>query len=482
MNLDSPLGDASPRPHSGETSPDPHGQSAGGSTLKSDPSPGQHPSGDISKASADAASTSVSPKASADVASTSGSSSASRRGDRDPNSKAKREQRERKAEDNKKWQEEVRLALWPTPELDRRIRDKCLVSKIDYGRLNSSYRFRDQWFTFKKLRAPSSKDVEGLRTLAIRILSQPMGKANRGGATTKASNKGEIDTENTVQSQTNITEKRKRDPSTSSTGSDQKPTFKIPKKTASAPEALASAADDAANTDSMDTEAEADVDLVETEGDYGPLDAFTPDIADALPGDDYASAAKGKKKPRLEYPFLLYVHKGKDLRERIPKQVWTLFKEKFNERLIEDTLEDKPTPDIDWTGFKDGTGVVAALDQTSRDLAEAIIEQIEVAEMTFKGWPKGVQDKQMTVTIKVPPEFKNIASGKLCEALAKKNGLHESGVWDLYSVKTINKDCGERILRIRVDDVQLDALKARSGRLMVGSRKLEVFLANNRIS
>lgn len=479
MNLDSPPGDASPRPHSGETSPDPlPGQRAGGATLNPDPSPGQHTTtDDTATAPAKAASTSAVPSASSPG-----------RGDRDQNSTAKRERRDRRAEENKKKNEEVRLALWPTPELQKMICDKSLVSSVDYGRLNSSIRFRDAWLTFKKKKVPTSKDVEGLRFLAIKILSQQTGKAHRGRATTEPSKTGENDTGNTVQSQNNATEKRRRDSSSSSTGSGLKHTFKIPKKDSSAPASTGPsvvASTSAAGVDKsndMDTGDVPDVDLVETEGDYGPLDAFTPDIADALPGEDYASAAKGKKKPRMEYPFLLYVHKGKDLRERIPKQVWTLFKEKFNERLIEDTLEDKATPDIDWTGFKDGTGVVAALDQTSRDLAEKIIDQIEVAELTFRGWPKGIQDKQMTVTIKVPPEFKNIASGKLCEALAKKNGLHETGVWELYGVKTINKDCGERILRVRIDDVQLDALKARSGRLMVGSRKLEVFLANNRIS
>ena len=132
----------------------------------------------------------------------------------------------------------------------------------------------------------------------------------------------------------------------------------------------------------------------------------------------------------MEYPYLLYVHKGHDLREKIPKQAWSLFKEKFNEKLIEDTLEGKETPDIDWTGFKDGTGVVATVDELSCDRAAEIIEEIEVAELTFKGWPKGIKDRLTTVTIKVPPEFKKISSEKMIEALAMKNRLWKEGKWD----------------------------------------------------
>ena len=58
-------------------------------------------------------------------------------------------------------------------------------------------------------------------------------------------------------------------------------------------------------------------DIVEGEEKYDPLVSFTPDMDEAL-SSAYSSVAEGKKKARMSYTYLLYMHKGKDLREKIP--------------------------------------------------------------------------------------------------------------------------------------------------------------------
>ena len=236
---------------------------------------------------------------------------------------------------------------------------------------------------------------------------------------------------------------------------------------------------DATPTDKDKDAAANEEGIVEGEGQYDPLESFTHDLDEAI-ASPYADATKGSKKKRMSYPWLLYVHKGKDLREKIPRAVWNLFKQKFNELLVEETIMDNPTPDIDWTGYKDGTGVVATTSEESRTQAIAIIDKIKVAEFTFRGWPKGVKESKLVVTIKVPPEFKTISSGKLVQAMAKKNSLREED-WKIYSTNNLNGDSGERIIKLVIEGETYDRIRFLEGRLKVGSRTLEVFYLNNRL-
>ena len=221
-----------------------------------------------------------------------------------------------------------------------------------------------------------------------------------------------------------------------------------------------------------------DTGVIESEAQYGPLEGFTHDLSTGLPNTNYAEATSGKRQ-KTDYPYLLYVHKGRDLRERIPKKVWAILKEKLNEILVEDVLADKPSPDIDWTGFKAGTGVIATTNPESRDIMTKIIDTVEVAEMKFKAYPKGAKDEQMTVTIKVPPEYRSIDEQKFCQALAKRNKL--VGRFEYYSCRAINKESGERLLRLIVDQRAVDQIRTMEGRITMGLRYLEVYLANQRL-
>ena len=408
------------------------------------------------------------------------SSSGAPAGDRDANSKAKRERRERNAAEEKRKNEEVRLALWPTPESVKTILSQSGEGSIDYGRLFGSYRFRDVWLTFQKKTRPTSTDVTNLRKLAVEILGKRKGRPHRHKGE-KSKDQTPVKGTVTVSSDkdTEKYDKRRRDSSSSSsTGSGLKQPFKIPRTGSSTPSAAASAPATASTSSWAEEMEDTDTGVIESEAQYGPLEGFTHDLSTGLPNTNYAEATSGKRQ-KTDYPYLLYVHKGRDLRERIPKKVWAILKEKLNEILVEDVLADKPSPDIDWTGYKAGTGVIATTNPESRDIMTKIIDNIEVAELKFKAYPKGAKDEQMTVTIKVPPEYKSIDEQKLCHALGKRNKL--VGRFEYYSCRAINKESGERLLRVIVDQKTVDQIRKMEGRITMGLRYLEVYLANQRL-
>ena len=409
------------------------------------------------------------------------------------NSKAKQLQKERAAEEHKKRNDSIKRALWATVELEKTIKHDALVESIDYRRLWGSIHFRDAWLVFSKKAHPQSRDVENLRKMAVKVLAQKQGKTHKGSAPKRHGGKGEKSA--CKKDEIIVTgERRKREESSSSSKSRSsssgglKPDYKIPKvdptnpppppTPATATTGGAEAMDETPTDKDKDTAANEEG-IVEGEGAYDPLESFAHDLDEAI-ASPYADATKGSKKKRMSYPWLLYVHKGKDLREKIPRTVWNLFKQKLNELLVEETIMDKPTPDIDWTGYKDGTGVVATVSEESRSLAMAIIDKIEVAEFTFRGWPKGAKETKLLVTIKVPPEFKTVSSGKLVQAMAKKNHLKEED-WRIYTTTNLNGDSGERIIKLVVEGDTFDRIRFLEGRLMVGSRTLEVFYMNNRL-
>ena len=407
------------------------------------------------------------------------------KGDR-KDTEAKQLQKEKAKAEHKKMNDEVRLMFWPTREIEKAILDQAGVPSVDYKRLTDSITWRDGVSKFKKNPAPTSRMVTDMRQLAIKILGKSKRKANR----KPGSDEHPKDRLTTGEGLKNCNfkidyDKRRRESSSSSSsstggGTRSAPAFKIP-KFAPATKASTTSTTVAANkgtgmeVDNVDNVA-ADNEVVEGENEYGPLDSFTPDMEGVLP--DYASTTSNKKR-RMDYPHLLYVHRGQELREKIPKQAWAIFKERLNEMLVEATLEGEETPDIDWTGWKAGTGVVATVDEKSKDLAIAIIEKIEVAEMKFKGYPKGARDVIKTVTVKVPTEFKKVEESKLCRALMMKNKL--STLWELYSCKRLEQS-QERILRVKVDDETIEAIKRMGGKLQIGARPLEVHLAGVKLS
>ena len=75
--------------------------------------------------------------------------------------------------------------------------------------------------------------------------------------------------------------------------------------------------------------------------------------------------------------------------------------------------------------------------------------------------------------------LKNVEEQKLCFAIVKRNKL--TGIFDLYGSKMLNKENGERLLRVVVDEKVIHQIKDRGGKLKIGSYIVEVYLANKRL-
>ena len=390
-------------------------------------------------------------------------------------------ERERRREEHKARNERVRLALWPTSEAVKSVLDKACEETLDYQRLFTSVRFREAWKTFEASKKPSGSDRTKLRTLAAQTLSRVKGSAHQNPSKRKPGSEGRTDNRNNSDSVQYG--KRNRDVITPSpTLAAGRSLPKIPRKGESTLAAAASSTLPvaAAVTPSALGEVQiVDENVVEDESQYGPLSSFS-DIEASLPGEDYASAAKGEKVVRNDCPHVVFVHRGRDLREKIDRPTWVLFRQKLSEKLVNDLLEGKDSPDIDWTGFKDGTGVIAPADEASQKVVLELIDGIEVAEYKFKGWPRGHADTKKIVTVKISPDFQKVPSGKLVQALAMKNKL-ELGSFYLFSARVLNQQNGERILKIVTDEDSFKAIKERKGYLRLGLQKIEVYYLHTRI-
>ena len=361
--------------------------------------------------------------------------------------------------------DKVRLALWPTNEAVKQM-EQAIGNTINYERLGNSDRFMDAWADFNKKKVPSGNDRETIKNLAKKVLSASKDRrANeRGRSTEEAAYK-----------------KRPRDQSASSTTSSGKsgkvkPLPKIPKvkqsPTGVAKPESTPLPEGSVSSQSTDHRGEADVDMegvVEDEASEPAIETFTTGLGEAL---DYANAARPKQ-GKKESQFVLFIHKGSEVRERVTREQWKIFLEKFNAALFDIALSGGANvPKIDWSGFSNGTGVVVPMDAESQAKVIDIVNTIEVAETKFRAWPKGVQDTHTIVTIKLPASLSCVPAMKAAEGIANMNGLPENG-WQLYNTKSLPKS-KERVLQLVVTKACFDSIRDRDGRLLAGANQVEV--------
>ena len=186
----------------------------------------------------------------------------------------------------------------------------------------------------------------------------------------------------------------------------------------------------------------------------------------------FAEVASGEKKKKwVEYKHLLYVHTGDEERMGMTKATWTLFLEKLTDRTMTLIFEEKAVPNIDWSNFVRGMGILAVADEDSQKLVKELISQIRVAEFLFRGWAKGETGKYIPATAFVPASLKNHTSAKIMQAVVMLNKLPADG-YVVRKAKTF-KDQGEwRLLRVGVTQDFLEALK-KLERVRVGVGCLE---------
>lgn len=396
-------------------------------------------------------------------------SSPSSGGRRQQSAQYRREREQRLAALKLKF-DKIRLALWPTPEAVGQMK-KAVDGEIDFERLNNSTRFMDAWATFNKKKVPSGSDRDAVRKVAINVLLDRKGKGRRG----EKKKEPPKDTDS---------KKRPRDSSSSSAASDVrhgkadpklKQLNKIPKvNKGNVPSATPNRVDDKDfEDDIMSTE-----DIVEDESAEPGLHTFTTDLEGVL-NTEYAAAAKGTRKK--EQPFILFIHKGTEVRERITKEEWKILLEKINESVFDLAIEGAETPRIEWSGHTKGTGVIAPADEASQVIVTNIIANIEVAEQKFKAWPKGAKENFLCVTIKLPISLCGVNVHKIVEGLPKMNGF-DNKEWRLFSVQGMKGNKKERVLRMIVSADLFEVLKAKDGYLWAGTGRVEVHFKRSRLS
>ena len=388
---------------------------------------------------------------------------------------------------------QVRLALWPTPESIASM-EKFIGGPIRYERLFDSLTFKDRWATFCKKRHPSGTDLEIIRSEANRILLRgtqhrgnkkqpssarsPPAAPSRGSSSATRSEKGTL--------------KRARDPSSSSTSSEAststatKPLAKNSRANGTTPSPSRSkttqgpaTTDPPLATDNSfvppaDVEMHED-DVVEDEDAEPPLSSFTADMQSAL---GYAEAAKGEK-PKEQ--FLLYIHQGERLREKISRERWRLFLEKFNILMFDQAVKGQDVPKVNWSGFSSGTGIITPTDEDSVAKVVSLVGQIEVAGTKFKAWRRGDEGSCTLITLKLPASLSGIQANKVVAGIIKMNNLPG----DEFTLRKSAELPGskERVLRIIVTHECFKALKeVHHGRLFAGANRLDVYSKRSKLT
>ena len=307
----------------------------------------------------------------------------------------------------------IKLALWPTNEAVKTM-EQFIGAPINYEKLANSTRFNDAWSTFNKLKVPSGKDKDRVKAVAKEVLSRAS-QSRRGGKDHKDKKRHrDPSSSSSVGSQGNLQQQIKQLPKIQKVSTDGKSSE--PKQPVAAAKAVTSAPSSPEKQETKTNEHRdnpvvdmEDDTVVEDEEDEPALETFTSDLEGALT-TGYANAVKGK--PKKDQPFLVFIHTGTEVREKVTKEQWKLFLEKLNVKLFDLALEGKDTPNIEWSGHSNGTGVIAPMDAWSQGDVINLVNTIEVADVKFTAWPKGKKDNKTFVTIKLPRVSRASLRGK----------------------------------------------------------------------
>ena len=391
-----------------------------------------------------------------------------RAGNSDPKSGSwQRVKRRGKAQDTAEEHRRVVLALWPTPVIKKDLRDAA-GQDPDPARLFSSARFRDAWTTFSKEAQPSSRMLVDLRKLVVEVMSARGGRARR--TQNPPPSKSEEKT---------VVSKRKNRSLSLERSTSPKPAVqsKIPRIGRTPPSG--STPSTSTPKPSLEGVEEEDADLVADEASEPTLEEFAADVRDDLP--DFSKVAAGKSN-KPDFPYILYVHSGKEERRTMSRETWTVLLEKLQSATLDLVLNSagEEGVKVEWTGYARGVGLVAPADEKSRDKVKELIGGLSVADESFRAWAKGEKGEWTPLSIRIPATMtkRTFTAGKIMTAaclLNKLPGKDSFQIRDCHDVKN-SKD---RLLRITAKKDLVDALIQRDGVIYVASSKLRVYFQRN---
>lgn len=189
-------------------------------------------------------------------------------------------------------------------------------------------------------------------------------------------------------------------------------------------------------------------------------------------GNTYAEAATGVPKPQIrkDYPFILFVHQGKEERKVMSKQTWTVLSKKLMETCVNLELEGEICVNSDWATFSRGSGIIATLDESSMKAMKDIVEKTKVADLDFRAWSKGEKGLYTYLSTKLPAMFEKLPAGKVMALICRKNNLPEDG----FTIQKchLQKVNPQRFLKIGVTDSFLAELEKLDMRVCVGYSSL----------
>ncbi len=353
----------------------------------------------------------------------------------------------------------VILALWPTPELKKDVKD-ATGSDAEPGQVLDSTRFRDLWLTFDRMKKPSARMVTDLRKLAVEILSRKKGHTRR--SQKPAASKEKVSDAKSI--------KRKARSISAERGATH---------SGSTPEAKSAKVNAPEVSSNPHSEPE-DTDIIQDEDHEPALEDFSKEMKAALP--TYAENAKGEKQKK-DYKYILYVHLGDDERRTMAKEVWSILFKKVQATCLELVFTGKPSPRVEWTGFSKGVGVIAPADEESRSIMKEIVATTKVAEDSFRAWAKGEKGKYTPLSILIPHTMKRevFTAGKIMQAATLMNQLPEKKFY-IRSCTDVAGGGKERILRLGAEDDFVQTIKDKNGVIYVAASKLEVFYQGARLT
>ncbi len=374
-----------------------------------------------------------------------------------------RGKRRSKAQDSAAEHQRIVLALWPTPVIKKDLRDAA-GQDPDPVRLLSSARFRDAWSSFSKESQPSSRMLVDLRKLVVEIMSA------KGGRARKAQNPPPSKSVEKV-----VTSKRKNrslslERSTSPKAAVQP---KIPRIGHTPP----SGHNPSTSTPkpSLEEVEEEDENLVANEASEPTLEEFAADVRDALP--DFSKVVAGKA-DKPDFPYILYVHSGKEERRTMSRETWTVLLEKLQVATLNLVLNSngEEGAKVEWTGYARGVGLVAPADEASRDTVKNLISGLQVADESFRAWAKGEKGEWTPLSLRIPATMakKTFTAGKIMTAACLLNKLPGKDSFQIRDCQDV-KNSKDRLLRITAKKDLVDALIQRDGVIYVASSKLRVY-------
>ena len=131
----------------------------------------------------------------------------------------------------------------------------------------------------------------------------------------------------------------------------------------------------------------------------GPVteESVTLDAIRRAINDDtsYAGVAGGHGATAVEkkdYPFLLYVHAGQEEREAITRDTWKTLSHKISDQCLTLDLEGNGL-ECDFSAFSKGAGIIATVDEQSREGMKKLVAGIKVAGASFR-----VQNNQLSMS------------------------------------------------------------------------------------